>query len=310
MPCRGVDSLRLASDMDLLLLGGSGQLGTELQRVPLEADVQIVAPTREQFDITSDGDIGKWLAARRWNVVINAAAYTAVDRAEAEEEIALAMNARAPSRLAAQANRYGIPLIQVSTDYVFDGRKGRPYLPDDAISPINVYGTSKALGERAVRTNNPRHVILRTSWLYSPFRKNFMKTMLRIGARRDGLKVVDDQWGCPTAAHDLAEVCAAIARRVSLNPDGVPYGTYHVAGYGGTTWCGFARAIFDLARPRLRKVPLVDGIATADYPTPAKRPIDSRLDCTSSSNQWGFVMRDWRIALEDTLARYLAEEPA
>jgi dTDP-4-dehydrorhamnose reductase len=296
--------------MNVLLLGGSGQLGTEIRHLPPASDLEIVAPDHDELDLVSETQIVAWLAASRWDAVINAAAYTDVDRAEAEPTSAFAINATAPARLAAAANHLGIPVIHVSTDYVFDGLKGRPYEPSDLVNPINVYGASKAMGERNVCASNRRHVILRTSWLYSPFRKNFMKTMLRLGMVRDRLAVVEDQRGCPTAAQDLAKACVTIARRIAMNPDDAPYGAYHFTGAGEATWYTFARTIFDLSKPRLPRPPVVDAIMTTDYPTAARRPVDSRLDCASAVETWGVVLRDWRVALEDTLARYAAEVPA
>jgi dTDP-4-dehydrorhamnose reductase len=208
-----------------------------------------------------------------------------------------------------ETDRRSIPLLQISSDYVFDGRKGEPYRPDDAVNPLNVYGASKAAGERVVRVN-PRHVVLRTSWVHGPFGSNFVRSMLRLAATHERLTVVDDQRGCPTAARDVAAACLVIAQRLAADPDGAPYGTYHYAGAGDTTWYELARAIFGLARPQLARVPEIAPIATARYPTAALRPADTRLDCSGIA-AFGLAPRDWRAALSETLMRLsAASEPA
>src|SRR5438876_7445164 len=181
--------------MRVLLLGGTGQVGKEFRALPLPIDVEVVAPSRGELDLEDPRAISRMIAAEPWSAIINAAAYTDVDRAESEEPIAFAVNAEAPARLAAETGRRGIPLVHISTDYVFDGRKGTPYVERDAAAPLNAYGRSKLAGERAVSAANPRHVILRTSWVYSPFRKNFVKTILRLAAERERLSAAADQRG-------------------------------------------------------------------------------------------------------------------
>ena len=223
------------------------------------------------------------IAAGPWSAVINAAAYTEVDRAESEVTAAFAINAEAPSRLATETGRRGIPLVHISTDYVFDGRKGAPYVEEDDVAPLNAYGRSKLAGERAVSAAKPRHVILRTSWVYSPYRKNFVKTILRLTAERDRLTIVADQRGCPTAARDVAKACLDIALRCAAEPERAPYGLYHFAGAGEATWFEFARAIVELAADRLGRSPQVLPIKTSEYPTPAVRAADTRLDSTEVS---------------------------
>src|SRR5262245_10467806 len=193
------------------------------------------------------------IAAVPWSGVINAAAYTDVDRAESEESLAFAVNAEAPSRLAAETGRRGIPLVHISTDYVFDGRKGAPYVEQDAVAPLNAYGRSKLAGERGVRAGNHRHVIVRTSWVYSPYRKNFVRTILRLAAERDRLTVVADQCGCPTAARDVAEACLGIALSCAAQTEQPHYGTYHLAGAGEASWFEFARTIVEMAADPTRK---------------------------------------------------------
>src|ERR1019366_2186264 len=222
--------------MRLLLLGGTGQVGQEFAALAVPDDVEIVAPSRSALDLADVDAIARVIATEPWSAVINAAAYTEVDRAESEEALAFAVNAVAPLRLAVETGRRGIPLVQISTDYVFDGRKGAPYVEKDRVGPLNVYGRSKLAGEHGVRAANPRHVILRTSWAYSPYRTNFVKTILRLAAERDRLAVVADQRGCPTAACDIAKTCLDIAMRCVSEPEGVPYGVYHFAGAGDASW--------------------------------------------------------------------------
>src|SRR5215471_18774412 len=215
--------------MRFLLLGGTGQVGEEFRRLVFPKDVEVVSPTRAALELEDPRAIARMIAAEPWNAVINAAAYTDVDRAESEEAVAFAVNAEAPSRLAAETACREIPLVHISTDYVFDGRKGTPYVEQDQVAPLNAYGRSKLAGERGICAANPRHVILRTSWVYSPFRKNFVKTILRLAAQRERLTVVADQRGCPTAASDIATACFHIAMDCALEPARVSYGTYHFA---------------------------------------------------------------------------------
>ena len=201
--------------------------------------------------------------------------------------------------------RRGIPLVHISTDYVFDGRKGAPYVEQDAVAPLNAYGRSKLAGERGVRAANPRHVILRTSWVYSPYRKNFVRTILRLAAERDRLTVVADQRGCPSAARDIAQACLDIAVRCAMEPEQEPYGIYHFAGAGEATWFEFARAIIDMAADCRGRSPQIVPIRTSEYPTTAVRAADTRLDCTAIVREFGVKLRPWRQALADTIDRLL-----
>jgi dTDP-4-dehydrorhamnose reductase len=294
--------------MRFLLLGGSGQVGTELRARTLAQDIEIVAPTRHELDLQDAQAISDKIAAQPWAAVINAAAYTDVDRAEDEESIAFAVNAEAVWRLAAETGRRGIPLVHISTDYVFDGLKGAPYVERDAVGPLNAYGRSKLAGERAVCAGNRRHIILRTSWLYSPFGRNFVKTILRLAGERDRLTIVADQLGCPTAASDTARACLDIALRCASTPDRVPYGIYHFAGAGAATWFEFASMIVALAADRLGRSPPVVPIRTADYPTAAVRAADTRLDCTAIGQAFGFTPRPWRQAVVETVDRIMSQK--
>jgi dTDP-4-dehydrorhamnose reductase len=291
--------------MRLLLLGGTGQVGTEFRALAISSDVEFVAPSRAALDLEDAQAIARIVAAEPWSAVINAAAYTDVDRAENEEAAAFAVNAEAPMRLAAETGRRGVPLVHISTDYVFDGRKGIPYVERDAPAPLNAYGRSKLAGECGVSAANSRHMILRTSWVYSPFRKNFVKTILRLAAERERLAVVADQRGCPTAACDVAKACLHLAMACAEAPERVPYGTYHFAGAGEASWFEFAKEIVDTAASRLGKAPQIVPIPTSEYPTPAARAADTRLDCTAVVRAFGVRPRSWHQGLADTIDRLL-----
>ncbi|ACL60352.1 dTDP-4-dehydrorhamnose reductase [Methylobacterium nodulans] len=288
----------------ILILGGGGQVGTELQLHAWPADVAIHAPAREALDITDETAVAAALTERSYAAVINTAAYTAVDKAESEIGAAWRLNALAPAYLAAATARAGIPLVQVSTDYVFDGTGAGAYLPEAPVQPTSVYGASKAAGELAVRTGNPRHAVVRTAWVVSPHRGNFVKTMLRLAGERDGLRVVDDQRGCPTAAADLAAALATIALRLAEDP-AAPTGTYHCVNAGATTWCGFARAIMAGAQARGARAVPVEPIPSSAFPTPARRPANSELSTASLTRDFGIVPRPWPAALDDILDRLI-----
>jgi dTDP-4-dehydrorhamnose reductase len=294
--------------MRFLLLGGTGQVGEELRARALSDDVAVVAPSRAALDLEDASAIAQAIAAEPWSAVINAAAYTEVDRAENEETAAFALNAAAPAVIAAETERRGIPFVHISTDYVFDGSKGTPYVEQDAVGPLNTYGRSKLAGEREVRAANPRHVILRTSWLFSPYRKNFVKTILRLATERDRLSVVADQRGCPTAARDVAKACLDIAIRCASEPERAPYGVYHFAGAGEASWFDFACAIVEQAAGRLGRSPEVVPIPTVDYPTAAARAADTRLDCTAVGRDFGIAPPPWRAAVENTIDRLLSNK--
>ena len=262
-------------------------------------DVTLVAPTRADADITDGPTISALVAGGPWTAVINTAAWTAVDAAEDAAADAFAANAVGPAILADATRRHGVPLIHVSTDYVFDGRKSGPYEEDDRTAPLGVYGASKLAGEQAVRTGNPRHVIVRTAWVYGRYGRNFVSTMLRLAAERDTVRVVDDQHGTPTLAADLAAALAAIALRADLAGRA---GIYHFANRGETTWCGLARRAFALSAARGGPSAQVEPITTAEYPTPARRPANSRLATDKIERELGIVPRRWEAALGDLIA--------
>jgi dTDP-4-dehydrorhamnose reductase len=262
-------------------------------------DIQVTALDRGTADFTMPQTLEKMvLDAPKLDVVINAVAYTAVDRAEQEEALAYRVNAEAVEALARACRTRNIPLIHVSTDYVYDGAKHTPYLEDDATGPVNAYGRTKLAGEELIRKHLPAHVILRTSWIYSARGQNFMKTMLRLGAERDEVRVVDDQHGAPTSAHDLASAIATIARRIAGNPQSPVFGTYHFATAGEASWFDFAAEIFRQADLRARAI----RIPAKDYPTPARRPANSRLNTDKISRTFGIHPPAWQTSLAAVLA--------
>jgi dTDP-4-dehydrorhamnose reductase len=291
--------------MRVAVTGRNGQLALSmLERAP--EGVEVVTLGRPQFNLSDSTAISPTIVAARPDIVINAAAYTAVDQAESEPDNAMRINGDAAGDVALAAAALGIPVIQISTDYVFDGSLARPYVETDAVSPISVYGESKLAGERAVAAATDNHAILRTAWVYSPFGKNFVKTMLRLAETRDEVGVVADQLGCPTSALDLADaVFAAADNLVSRPSDASLRGVFHAVASGEGAWADVADAIF-AERQRLGGGPVrVRRIATADYPTPAKRPANSRLDCARLAKHHTVRLPDWRGSLAACTARLI-----
>ena len=265
--------------MNIAIIGSNGQLGWELARKGEEQGLNVLARDYPEIDVSDLVSIDACFDAGKIELVINAAAYTAVDRAESEPEAAYAVNREGPAHLADWCRKRGIPLIHVSTDYVFDGTKPGAYIEEDPVAPLGVYGQSKAAGEAEVRERHAKHVIVRTAWLNGVHGHNFVKTMFKFGRERDTLRVVSDQFGCPTFAADLAEAILEVVRRIEKN-ESVKWGTYHYCGAGKTTWHGFATAIFEIAGQYEKfAVKNVVPISTAEYPTPVKRPANSVLDC-------------------------------
>jgi dTDP-4-dehydrorhamnose reductase len=293
--------------MKLLVLGSGGQVGRELRRLAWPAGYTVAAHDRDRIDITRREAFIAAVARERPDFIINAAAYTAVDRAESEPDAAWAGNCTGPANLAAVCHDAGVPLIHLSTDYVFDGTKSDTYREDDPVNPLGVYGRSKEAGDRAVRSALLQHVIVRTAWVYSAHGNNFVKTMLRLGAERPVLRVVADQTGSPTSAADIAAAIGAIVQQIAAG--NTNWGTYHFAGGGRVTWHGFAEAIFDLAAPWRGTPPLVEAITTADYPTAARRPANSVLDCSRIGAAFGVVPRPWRAALAEVIGELCEGEP-
>ena len=287
--------------MKILVFGTTGQVARELARRAPAHGCEITALGRAEADLTDPSACAAAIAATDAAVVINAAAHTAVDRAETEPDLAHAVNAEAPAAMARAAAARGLPFLHVSTDYVFDGTPGRAWREDDPTGPLGVYGASKRAGEAAVRAAGGPHVILRTAWVFSAHGNNFVKTMLRIGAERDTLRVVEDQTGGPTPAADIAAALLTIASRFGAG-SGAP-GTYHFAGRPATTWAGFAREIFAIraARGDGFQAPRVEGIPTSGYPTPAQRPQNSVLDCTAIATAYGIPQPDWRAGLAEVI---------
>ncbi|MBB4154459.1 dTDP-4-dehydrorhamnose reductase [Sphingomonas jinjuensis] len=288
----------------ILATGGSGQVGTELARLSWPQGWEVVVLTRADLDLTDPSAITAKVGERPWAAVINAAAYTAVDKAESDQLAAWAVNALAPAAFAAACKGAGIPIVQVSTDYVFAGDRDGAWQTDDPVAPLGVYGASKLGGELAVRTSGARHAIVRTAWVVSAHGNNFVKTMLRVGAQRDTLAVVADQHGSPTSAADLAAALATIAMRLADDTD-APTGTYHFSNAGPTTWHGFAQEIFAQGASRGGPSPSVEPIPTSAYPTPARRPANSLLDTATLTRDFGIRPRPWQAALSDILDKIM-----
>ena len=284
--------------MKILLTGAAGQLGRELKR-SLACLGKLLACDRRHLDLARPDALREAVRAFAPTVIVNAAAYTAVDKAETDSAAAHAINATAPGILAEEARRLGALLVHYSTDYVFDGTKLAPYTEADTPAPLSAYGRSKHAGELAIIGVGGRHLILRTSWVYGLHGANFMKTMLRLGKERDELRVIGDQFGAPTWTRHLADVTALVLARQEVSS-----GLYHLAAAGETSWHGYAEAIFAEARAAglIDKSPVVRRITSADYPLPASRPANSRLDCSRFTRDFGLALPDWRIGLVDCLA--------
>lgn len=289
--------------MRILVTGRNGQVARSfLERAQLTPGVEIMCAARPEFDLEDETSIRNAVAASGPTLVVNAAAYTAVDKAEQEPDKAFAVNRDGARSVAAAAAATGVPLIHLSTDYVYPGDKPEPYVETDATGPLGVYGKSKLAGEQAVRDAHPSPLILRTSWVYSPFGANFVKTMLRLATSRPAISVVDDQVGNPTSALDLADAILRIA------PGLVTGGTYHLCGSGEASWCAVARHVLAESRAAGGPWAEVTAISTADYPTPARRPANSRLAMDSFEARFGFRLRAWQPAAADTVARIVAQD--
>ena len=285
----------------ILVLGSGGQVGRELMRIPLPYGMKRRGLTHGELDITDREAVAAAVREVGTDLVVNAAAYTAVDKAESEPERAFAVNCGGATNVADACATAGAALVHLSTDYVFDGEKDGAYVEDDLVHPLCVYGASKAAGEASVRSACPRHVVLRTAWVYGVFGRNFVKTMLELAETRDEVAVVDDQRGCPTAAADIAAAILDIARAPAPR-----WGTYHYCG-SDTSWYSFAQEIFDIAAPVTARRPALRAISTADYPTPARRPRNAVLDCARIGAAFGIRSRPWRDALRRVLDELLRE---
>jgi dTDP-4-dehydrorhamnose reductase len=290
--------------MRMVVTGLQGQVSRALQEIATEAAVEVIPVGRPDLDLFDAMAVRARLEALKPDILVSAAAYTAVDQAESEAEAAQALNAGVPAHLSAAAAALGIPILHLSTDYVFDGTKPVPYREDDATGPTSSYGRSKLAGERAVAEANPRHVILRTAWVYSHEGKNFLRTMLRLAESRPELTVVSDQLGCPSYAIDIAQALVGIARQAVAAPAGdARFGLFHMAGSGDTSWAGFATAIFEFARENGLPAAEVKPISTTEYPTPARRPANSRLDCSRLMRIYGIRLPHWHSGMQSCIAR-------
>lgn len=295
--------------MRLIVTGQGGQVVRALiERAAALTDVQVIPVGRPALDLAAPDRIAQALDAIGADLIVNAAAHTAVDLAESEPEMAFAINEAGAGAVAAAARRKGVPVIQISTDYVFDGALDRPYVEQDAVGPLSVYGASKLAGEHAVSAANPDSAILRTSWVYSPFGKNFVATILRLAAERDELAIVDDQIGAPTSALDIADGVLAVARNLLERP-GEPglRGLFHMTAQGQGSWADFARSILDSSAALGGPTAGVRPIATAQFPTPARRPANSRLNCERLARVHDVRLPEWRSSVAAIVARRLAQ---
>jgi dTDP-4-dehydrorhamnose reductase len=292
----------------ILLTGGTGQVGAALLALDWPAGMTLVAPSRADCDLADPASVAAFLAGKTFDAILSVGAYTAVDKAESDVANAWLVNAVAPALLAAHAARTGCPIVHVSTDYVFDGSKGGAYVESDPVGPIGVYGASKEGGEQAIRTGTARHAIVRASWVVSPHGTNFVKTMLRVGGQRPRLKVVDDQWGAPTVAADLARALRRIALRLMADA-AAPTGTFHYCNAGETTWCGLARQIFAVVAEHGGPNPTVEAIGTADYPAAARRPANSRMNTARIIASHGVDCPPWQSSVRALVTALVSAAP-
>jgi dTDP-4-dehydrorhamnose reductase len=286
----------------ILLLGGNGQIGTEVRRQAARFAFDVTAPSHQDLDLLHGNAIAEAVASRRWSAVVNCAAYTNVDGAESNATLAHAVNSTAPGLLAEATATAGIPLLHLSTDYVFNGTKSGKYEENDPAGPISLYGASKLAGENAVKQGNDRHFILRTAWVVSPWGSNFLKTIVRLALEREEVRVVADQHGCPTSAADVAGACLTI---IAATPDKLNrYGTYHFVNEGSSTWFDFATFIVDTLRNAGHKVARLVPVTTADYPVAACRPANSELSTDKIKAEFGIDIRPWRAAISKILSEF------
>lgn len=290
--------------MKLLIFGADGQLGLELQRLARDASIAVTTRSKAEADVTRPREIEESVRASRPSLAVNAAAYTNVDRAEAEPDRCFDVNRDGAQHVAVACQRAGIPLLHVSTDYIFDGTRRRPYTETDAAAPLSVYGASKLAGETAVRENSERHIVFRTSWLFSPHGRNLLLTVLRLAREGRTLRMVDDQASCPTAAEDAAKAILVIARRV-IDQGFRNWGVYHYAGANRATPFEFAAAALEGARQRvlLDRPPLLERIGRAEFEMPAERPAFSVLSTRKAVREFGVMTEDWEEAVHRVLDR-------
>ena len=290
--------------MRIIVTGREGQVLQSLLERGRTAGHEVVALGRPELDLASDSKaIANAIAAARPDAVVSAAAYTAVDKAEDEPELAYAINARGAGAIARAANDLDVPLVHLSTDYVFSGSKASAYTEDDPTDPVSVYGASKLAGEEAVLSAHDGVAVLRTAWVYSPFGANFVRTMLRLAENRDEVSVVADQLGNPTSALDIADAVIEVLARLRASSDPQLRGIFHMSGQGETSWAGLAEAIFTASEALGGATASVRPISTSDYPTKAKRPANSRLDNSKLAKTYGFRLPPWQDSLQQVVAR-------
>ncbi|WP_416409228.1 dTDP-4-dehydrorhamnose reductase [Agrobacterium rosae] len=289
-----------------LVTGLDGQVVQSLiQQATNDASVEIIAVGRPKLDLARPETVTTAVIALKPDLIISAAAYTAVDQAESESALAHTVNGDGPSALAAAAAKLDIPIVQISTDYVFDGAQKTPYSESDAVAPLGVYGASKLAGEKAVAAATDNYAILRTAWVYSPFGKNFLKTMLRVAEGRDDVSVVDDQFGNPTSALDIAEAVLAVSRRLLASSDPELRGIFHMTATGDASWADFAEEIFRASSEIGGPSAQVNRIPSSEYPTPAKRPNNSRLNCEKLLDTYGLSLPQWQSSTQNTVAQII-----
>lgn len=290
--------------MKIAVTGREGQVVQSLlEKASQRSDLEVIALGRPELDLAERETVFHAIEAVKPDLVVSAAAYTAVDLAEDESELAFAINATGAEAVAEAAKSCGAPVIHLSTDYVFAGDASKAYVETDSTGPRSVYGSSKLEGEQLIAKANRQHIIMRTAWVYSPFGKNFVKTMLKLAETRDALSVVSDQWGNPTSALDIADAIIHVADHMAAVPDFSAYGVYHLVGTGDTNWSGFARAIFSESAALGGPAATVTDITTADYPTKAVRPANSRLLTAKFRKRFDWSAPQWQASLHDVIAR-------
>jgi len=297
----------LGKTTKVLVTGAGGQVGAELAFRGKNWNCIVNGLKRSELDITKKSEIETVLQTLAPDVVVNTAAYTAVDAAETDSETAFLVNRDAPGFIAAACEKISLPLIHLSTDYVFDGSKPGDYREDDPVCPAGVYGLSKEAGETLVRQTARKHIIIRTSWVYAAHGGNFVRTMLRIGTGKEVLHVVDDQHGTPTFAGDIADAILTIANTITLSNNDEYWGTFHYSAKGKTTWCGFASEIFRRVAEKNGSTPRVNGIPSSEYPTPARRPLNSVLECGKIERVYSAPRRSWKEGLSEVLDHLLTD---
>jgi len=293
--------------MKILVVGKSGQVALSLAEIGQHSGHEIISMGRPDLDITQLYSVKTCVNAVGPDLVINAAAYTAVDAAESNEAQAYLVNETGAYNLSVVTAKRGIPLVHISTDYVFDGTKSTRYSETDIVTPLGVYGASKLAGEKAVIENNSKHFVFRTAWVYSPFGNNFVKTMLRLAASRDEISVVDDQIGSPTSAIDIAGFLLSVATHVESTDNNAEYGVYHMAGEGIASWADLAETAIERAFQRTKRITKINRIESKDFPTPTQRPMNSRLDTNKTAQAFGIRLPHWRDSVISCVDRILAE---